>query len=46
MTDEELRSLLHQWVVTAEHDAGYVLGRCTVCEVEDLLDLTPAQRVG
>lgn len=39
MTDEEALVLLHHWRVLAEHDAGYVLGRCTVCGTEDLLDL-------
>lgn len=33
--------LLHDWQVTAEHDGGYVLGRCLVCGLEELLDLLP-----
>lgn len=44
--DDRLMQLLHDWVVTAEHDAGYVLGRCSVCGDESLLDLVPAQRQG
>lgn len=42
MTDEDLAVLLHDWTVTAEHDGGYVLGRCHVCGMESLLDLTSA----
>ena len=40
MTDDELLLLQHDWRIMAEHDAGYVLGRCSVCSVEELLDLT------
>ena len=29
----------HEWTVVAEFDAGYVLGRCQVCGLEDLLDV-------
>ena len=46
MRDEELLTLLHDWVVTAEHDGGYVLGRCALCGDEALLDLDPALRHG
>ena len=42
--DDPLLVLLHDWVVTAEHDGGYVLGRCSVCGDETLLDLVPGQR--
>lgn len=37
----------HEWAVVAEFDAGYVLGRCQQCGLEDLLDvgaLVPAPR--
>ena len=37
----------HEWSVVAEFDAGYVLGRCRVCGLQDLLDvgeLVPAPR--
>jgi hypothetical protein len=44
MTDDELLLLQHDWHVLAEHDAGYVLGRCRVCATEDLLDLVPQPR--
>lgn len=47
MTDDQaLLLLLHDWVVTAEHDGGYVLGRCSVCGDQALLDLVPAPRQG
>lgn len=42
--DDTLLQLLHDWVITAEHDGGYVLGRCAVCGDESLLDLMPCQR--
>lgn len=42
MTDD-WTALLHEWVVTSEHDAGYVLGRCRVCGLEELLDVDPAK---
>jgi hypothetical protein len=42
VTDDAWLVLLHDWVVTAEHDGGYVLGRCAVCGVESLLDLAPS----
>ena len=29
----------HVWAVVAEFDAGYVIGRCTVCGEQDLLDV-------
>lgn len=29
----------HEWVVVAEFDAGYVIGRCQVCGEQDLMDL-------
>lgn len=38
-------ALLHDWQVVAEHDAGYVLGRCSVCGAEGLLDAAPAEAV-
>ena len=44
MNEDELLLLQHDWQVTAEHDAGYVLGRCRVCSLEDLLDLVPQPR--
>lgn len=30
--------LLHDWVVRAEYDAGYVLLRCRICGEENLAD--------
>lgn len=44
MTDEALLALLHEWGVTAERDGGYILSRCGMCGVEELLDLAPATR--
>jgi hypothetical protein len=41
LAPEELL-LLHHWAVVAEHDAGYVLGQCRVCGLQELLDLVPA----
>jgi hypothetical protein len=46
ITDQQLFDLLHDWVVTAEHDGGYVLGRCALCGDEALLDLGPTARHG
>jgi hypothetical protein len=46
MTDDELLVLQHDWRVLAEHDGGYVLGRCLVCDSVDLLDLEPVRRTG
>jgi hypothetical protein len=43
MTDEDVLMLLHSWRITAEHDGGYVLGRCSTCRLEELLDLTPSR---
>lgn len=40
--DPQLLQLLHDWVVVAEYDAGYVLARCAVCSEESLVDLMPA----
>ncbi|MCU1603532.1 MAG: hypothetical protein JWO22_4241 [Frankiales bacterium] len=37
----------HEWSVIAEFDAGYVLGQCRTCGMQDLLDvgaLLPAPR--
>ena len=39
ITDQQLFDLLHDWVVTAEHDGGYVLGRSVT-----LLDLETTAR--
>jgi hypothetical protein len=44
MTDEELLVLTHTWRITAEHDGGYLLGRCSTCGLEDLLGLVPTER--
>lgn len=38
MTDDDLLPQLHTWTVVAEYDGGYVVGRCTVCGIEELLD--------
>ena len=29
----------HEWIVVAEFDAGYVVGRCRSCGREELLDV-------
>ena len=29
----------HEWVVVAEFDAGYAIGRCQACGQQDLLDV-------
>jgi len=39
MSDDDLRLLLHYWAIVAQHDGGYLLGRCRVCGLEDLLDV-------
>jgi hypothetical protein len=44
MTDP-FDALLHDWVVVAEHDGGYVLARCSVCGNEGLLDMAPMEAV-
>jgi hypothetical protein len=44
VSDDELLVLLHDWTVLGEYDGGYVVGRCAVCGLEELLD-TWAQAV-
>lgn len=39
MSDLVWSWLLHDWVVRAEYDAGYVVLRCSVCGEESLADL-------
>lgn len=46
IADRDLHDLLHDWVVAAEHDGGYVLGRCVVCGEQSLLDLAPVAQEG
>ena len=36
--------LLHDWVVVAEYDAGYVLVRCAICLEETLADVSTTGR--
>jgi hypothetical protein len=42
MSEDLLDVLLHEWTIIAQHDGGYVLGRCRVCGQEDLLDVDAA----
>lgn len=42
MSDDELLLLVHDWAVLGEYDGGYVLGRCGVCGIEELLDMVQA----
>ena len=38
MKDHGWVALLHDWVVRAEYDAGYILLRCSICGEEGLAD--------